>query len=56
MELPRPVYVVPCFPLDPAHERGQFLKDVRYLVKREIEAAEIHLTGGIAMSWARPRD
>jgi hypothetical protein len=51
MELPRLVEIVqPRFQLDPAHERGQLLNDVGYLVKPEIEAADIHLTNGIAMS------
>ena len=44
------------FQLDPTHERGQLLKDVRYLVKLEIEAADVHLTGDIAMSSTHPID
>ena len=44
------------FQLDPTHERGQLLKDVRYLVKLEIEAADVHLTSDIAMSSAHPMD
>ena len=57
MELPRLVEIVEArFQLDPAHERGQLLKDVRYLVKLEIEAADVHLTSGIAVSSAHPMD
>ena len=36
--------------LDPAHERGQLRNNVRYVVKLEIEAADVHLTSGIAVS------
>jgi hypothetical protein len=57
MELPRLVEIVEArFQLDPAHERGQLLKNVRYLVKLEIEAADVHLTSGIAVSSAHPMD
>ena len=57
MELPRLVEIVEArFQLDPTHERGQLLKDVRYLVKLEIEAADVHLTGDIAMSSTHPID
>ncbi len=57
IELPRLVEIVEArFQLDPAHERGQLLKNVRYLVKLEIEAADVHLTSGIAVSSAHPMD
>jgi hypothetical protein len=57
IELPRLVEIVEAwFQLDPTHERGQLLKEVRYLVKLKIEAADVHLTSGIAVSSAHPMD